>query len=159
MSTDNIITLIAAGLAFIASLIAVAVSANNTRFVRFTSEKWWERKVEAYVRIIGALSDLVYYYQQTYNAKFKARELPKERQREIEAHWKKGYLEIRKATNVGAFLISPKAEKALEEYWERPKGNVHPDDWFGQRELDYISAEKCLKELVICAKKDLRVRL
>jgi len=159
MSTDNIITLIAAGLAFFASLIAVAVSAYNARFVRFTSEKWWERKTEAYVRIIEALSDLVYYYQQTYDAEFDARQLPKERQREIEAHWKKGYLEIRKATNVGAFLISPEAEKALEEYWERPKGNVHPADWFGHLEIDCTSAEKCLKELVICAKKDLRVRL
>jgi ABC-type arginine transport system permease subunit len=60
MSTDNLITLITAGLAFLASVIAIIVSVYNARFARFASEKWWERKAEAYTRIIDALSDLVY---------------------------------------------------------------------------------------------------
>jgi ABC-type arginine transport system permease subunit len=75
MPSDNIVTLVASGLAFLASIIAVIVSAYNARFARFASEKWWERKAEAYTRIIGALSDLVYYYGRIYDAETQARDL------------------------------------------------------------------------------------
>lgn len=40
---------------------------------------------------------------------------------------------------------------------ERGKG-VHPDDWFGLLESDYVKAEECLKSIVIAAKADLEVR-
>ncbi len=124
MLTDSIVTLIAAGLAFLASLIAVVVSAYNARFTRFASERWWEHKAEAYTRIIDALSDLVYYYhsdlvdyyQQSYNFEIEAREFSEEMKREINERWEKGIFEVRKATNVGAFLISPEAENALKQY-------------------------------------------
>jgi len=157
MSTDYLVALITSGFAFLASVIAVVVSAYNARFARFASEKWWERKAEAYTRIIEALSDLVYYYQQTYDAEFEARGLSEEKRREIEKHWKRGHLEVEKATSVGAFMISLEAEQALKEYSERPRGNVHPDDWFGMLELDYTSTGQCLKKLVTCAKNDLHV--
>jgi hypothetical protein len=156
MSADGIVALATSGLAFLASIIAVIVSAYNARFARFASEKWWERKAEAYTRIIGALSDLVYYYGRVYDAEIQGRDLPEERRHEIGEHWKKGYLEVRKATDIGAFMISREAEEALKEYWKRPKGTL-PEDWFAGLETDYMSAEKCLKKLVACAKKDLRV--
>ena len=158
MSTDNTVTLIAAGLAFLASIIAIVISGYNARFTRFTSERWWERKAEAYNRIIGSLSDLVYYYQQIYNAEFESTEFSEERKQELDDHWKKGYLEVRKATNVGAFMISPEAEEILKQFWEEPTENPHPDDWFSHLEINYATAELCLKRLVICAKKDLYVR-
>lgn len=157
MSIDNLVALIASGLAFLASIIAIVVSAYNARFARFTSEKWWGRKEEAYTQIIGALSDLVYYYQQIYDAEIQARELSKERRNEIDEYWKRGHLQIRKATNVGAFLISPEAEEVLKEYWKEPPTEIDPDDWFGQLEHEYNTAETCLKKLIICAKKDLKV--
>jgi ABC-type Fe3+ transport system permease subunit len=46
MPTESVVTLIAAGLAFLASVIAVVVSAYNARFARFALERWWERKAE-----------------------------------------------------------------------------------------------------------------
>jgi hypothetical protein len=158
MSTDNVVTLIAAGLAFFASIIAIIISAYNARFTRFTSERWWERKAEAYNRIIGALSDLIYYYQQRYDAEFEPTELSEEKKQELADHWKKGFLEVRKATYVGTFMISPEAEAVLQQFWEEPAEKPHPDDWFSHLEIDYTKAETCLKRLVVCAKKDLYIR-
>jgi hypothetical protein len=40
MPTESVVTLIAAGLAFLAPVIAVVVSAYNARFARFASERW-----------------------------------------------------------------------------------------------------------------------
>ena len=157
MSTDNIVTLIAAGLAFLASLIAVIISAYNARFNRFASERWWERKAEAYTSIIDALSDLVYYYQQNFDSFVTQKELSEEKQREIKERWRKGNFEIKKATNIGAFLISPEAENALKKYWEEPTDDDYLSDWFERLARDYTKAENCLKELVLFAKQDLRV--
>ncbi len=159
MLTDNSIILITAGLAFLASLISVVVSLYNARFARFASERWWERKLEAYTRIIDALSDLFYYYQQTYGADIEGEELSKERKREIHEHWKRGNLAVRKATNVGAFLISSEAEDALEQYWQQPKEKHDPGDWIWQLDQNYTRAQTCLKQLVNCAKHDLGLEI
>jgi hypothetical protein len=157
MLTANEVGLITSVLAFIASIIAVIATAYNSRFGRYTSERWWERKVEAYVRIIDAFSDLVYYYQQIYDAELEARELTETRKAEIEDLWRKGIHLIKKASNMGAFLISTEAENALRCYWDEPKEKIDPNDWFGHLTYEYDNAEKTLNQLVICAKKDLQV--
>jgi len=157
MSDDSIIPLITAGLAFIASVIAVVVSAYNARFSRFASERWWERKAEAYVQIINALSDLVFYYEQTYNAEFEGRELSDARKEEINRDWQRGFLQVKKASNIGAFMISKKAEDALKQYWGEPTERHDPGDWFWHLEYNYSKADECLKQMVICAKADLQV--
>jgi len=132
MTTDNLITLATAGLAFVASIIAIIVSAYNARFARFASERWWERKAEAYTRIIDALSDLVYYFQETYETVIEGIDKSEERKQEIHEHWKRGNLAVRKATNIGAFLISPEAENALKQYWQSPDEMHDPNDWVWQ---------------------------
>jgi len=154
MSTDNIVALIASGLAFLASIIAVVVSIYNARFARFTLEKWWERKAGAYSRIIEALSDLCYYHQRFRDAAYEARELSEEEKLEVKRYWERGRLEVVKAANVGAFMISPVAEEALKEYLER---KISTEDWFERLDFDYTSTERCLKRIVACAKEDLQV--
>jgi len=155
MTTDNLIALVTAGLAFLASIFAIAVSAYNARFARFASERWWERKAEAYTRIIDALSDLVYYYQKTYEAEIEGINLSEPRRQEIHEYWKRGNIEVRKATNIGAFLISSEAENALKQYWKQPEEKHDPGDWTWQLDHDYTVAETCLKQLVNCARRDL----
>jgi hypothetical protein len=60
------VTLIAASLAFAASIIATVVSIYNARLRRFVSERWWERKADAYTRIVESLSALVDYCDRSY---------------------------------------------------------------------------------------------
>ena len=45
----------------------------------------------------------------------------------------------------------------MKEYWEKPKVKIEPNDWFGSLELEYTKAETCLKKVIACAKKDLKV--
>ena len=157
MSIEHIITLVVASLAFVASLIAAAVSIYNARFRRFALERWWERKAEAYTHIIEALVDMVSHYEQVYDAEFSRRELPDDRKAEIDELGKRGYREVARAAHIGAFIISRDAEASLKRFREGPDEKRHQADWFGGLEASYIAAEQCLKELVECAKKDLRV--
>ena len=157
MTTEHLLTLSAAILAFIASVIAAAVSVYNARFRRFARERWWERQVEAYNRIIDALSALVYYYEEHYDAEIEARDLTDSHKKEIAEHWRKGYAEVKRATAVGAFLISAEAEAALQKMWKEKGKGVDANDWFGLIESNYVAARDCLRAVVEAARRDLRV--
>ena len=158
MTTDQIITLSAAGLAFVASVIAALVSIYNSRFRRFAKERWWERKVEAYTRIIDALSGLVYYYEEHYDAAIEHREISESRREEIDEHWSNGYIEVKRASTVGAFLISTDATSALHAFWKAKSEDFHPNDWFSDLDASYAAAQKCLDAMVKAAKGDLGIK-
>lgn len=117
MTTAQWITLTAAILAFVASGIATAVAAYNAGLRKFAQQRWWERKADAYTRIIEALADLVYYHETHLLAAEEHVELSEVRKEEVGDYWRRGTAEVRRATAVGAFLISPEAEAALRRMW------------------------------------------
>ena len=129
-TVENVVTLVAAILAFVASVIATAVSIYNSRFGRFTSRRWWERKVEAYSKIIGALSELVYYYEERYDAEVDGHNRTDDHKDEIEKQWRKGYAEVKRVTAIGAFLISPEAEAALRKMSKEKGKGAQSNDLF-----------------------------
>ena len=154
MSSESIVILIAAILAFIASLAAIY----SSRFRRFAKERWWERKAEAYTRIIEALSDLVDYYRQMLDQEMNPhRNISREAEREMLERSKKGHHEVTKAADIGAFLISPEVEAALQLFRKGPEKKPDPQDWYSIFDNEYSRAERCLKDIVECAKKDLQV--
>jgi hypothetical protein len=109
------------------------------------------------MRIIEALSDLVYYYQEISAAEYGEIELSEPKRLEIDEYWRRGNLAVRKATNVGSFLISAEAEEALKQYWRPPAEKHDPNDWIRELDHKFRAADICLKELVECAKRDLGV--
>jgi len=153
MSAENIIILIAAVLAFIASLVAIY----NTNFKRFTSERWWERKAKAYEDIIQALSDLVHYYRTLSEAEIGERSLSKQSEKEINEYSRKGINTIRRATDMGAFIISPEALRILQDYWKEGENKPDPQDWYAIFDNNFEKARNTLDVLTACARKDLRV--
>lgn len=156
MNTQTTITLIAAVLAFAASVLATIVSIYNARFKRFARERWWERKVEAYSRITQALADLVYYYDEHYTAQIEGSSLSPEYRKKVGEHWRQGQADVKKATAIGAFLISEEADAALKKMANERPSNVDPEDYFEALEFDYKAAQNCLKAVVAAAKKDIR---
>jgi len=153
MSSESIVILVAAILAFIASLAAIY----SSRFRRFAQERWWERKAKAYEDIIQALSDLVQYYRTLSEAEIGERSLSKESRKEINEHSRQGFNTIRKATDIGAFIISPEALRILQDYWKEGKNKPDPQDWYGIFEYNFEKASNTLDKLTVFARKDLRV--
>ena len=149
------VTLIAAILAFVASGIATAVAAYNGRFRRFAQQRWWERKADAYTRIIEALADLVYHHETHLLAAEEHITLSESRKTQIAEYWRRGHAEVRRSTAMGAFLISPDAETALRRMWEEDGKGVEPNDWYGSIESSYVAAQNCLKQVVAAAQIDL----
>lgn len=152
METENWITIFASLLAFLASIVAAIVSIYNMRFKKYIQQQWWDRKVQAYERIIEALSSLAYYYEEV----VKAEEEKKELRDEVGKYWASSYSEIKKATAIGSFLISEDAESALQKFWTSKVGDHHPNNWYSRYESDYNAARDCLKSFVEAAKRDVQ---
>ena len=73
---------------------------------RFQSERWWERKVQAYEKIIGALHDSKAFADNHLEAGYRGRELPEEKDKELQARSKVAHEEIAKACGVHRVTIS-----------------------------------------------------
>lgn len=123
----------------------------------FISQRWWERKADTYMRIIEALWKILDYYKQNYEEVTDHREISDERKKEILNQWREGQREIKKITEIGAFLVSDETIAALKKLWKKPEPESDPDDWISQLENDYIATEACIDTVIKSAKKDLQV--
>ena len=85
--------------------------------------------MQAYADIIEALADLVYYYEEQYDAEVEHQEMSDTHKARIAEHWKRGYFAVKKATAVGEFLISSEAEVALRKMRREKGKGVHPNDF------------------------------
>jgi hypothetical protein len=122
----------------------------------FRSQRWWERKADAYTRLIEALSDMLEYYSALGRAEIQGRELAEEQKAELEAHWNAGRRSVRKAANLGAFLLSPEVETALREFEEHVR--KHHESYFEYLDESYGAVKACLETIVAQSKQDLQVR-
>jgi len=122
----------------------------------FRSQRWWERKVDAYTRVIESLSDMLEYYSELADAEMTEREISDERKVELEANWKVGRRAVRKAANLGAFLFSPEVEAALREFEKH--SSKRQKSYFEYLDENCAAVRACLESIVAQSKRDLRVR-
>jgi hypothetical protein len=124
MDQDNIIALVVAGLAFVASMVSVAVSLYNARLGRFSSERWWERKAEAYTRIVEGLSDLIAYYDRAIGEGDEPLVSSDEISRLLESY-ERGRSKLEFALTNGAFVISAPAYASLQAFLANGRAAAH----------------------------------
>lgn len=83
------------------------------------------------------------------------KEIPTQRKNELQEFWNNSYHKIRKAADAGSFLFSPKAEAALKKFMNDE--SVHCDTYYEYLDCRLASTKKCLQELIVCSKDDLRL--
>lgn len=145
----NILTAIL--IAFLSSWITVQLSLR-----RYRTEKWWEKKVEAYTRIVEALHNSKALIEAYLLAVEEGANVSPERKKELEKRAHASYDEIIKAKDVGEFLLSRKAIKCLCRYQERSTDDPN-DMWYEHLENEFTATKECLDALIIAAKEDLKV--
>ena len=98
-----------------AAIFIAAVSSWITVYLslrKFRSEKWWERKADAYANVIEALHNSKEFSDQHLHAREKGCEISSDQDSELRAKSKAGHAEIRRVANIGAFLLSLKPTSA-----------------------------------------------
>jgi len=139
----------------VASGLIAAFFAARWSVKKFYKEKWWERKEQAYVEIINSLYDVVQYLEIMKEDYGQGTGYSKESESELRQKYSSGYWNIKKATDVGAFVISDKAQKVLIDLKERPKLNWREEPSWEIYESDYLAYRETLDKIVVLAKADL----
>lgn len=128
---------------------------------KFRTEKWWERKVAAYERVIEALHDVRLYVRMLYEVSTSGKSIRVSRVEELQAKADQAQLELAKAIDVGAYSMSPEAYRRLLQFQDE---QIKIQELLGEEsnvqkamEMDLASTESCLDDLIRLAKKDLGI--
>lgn len=147
----NILTGIA--IAAVSSWITVQLSLR-----RFRSEKWWEKRVEAYERVIEALHHAKAFSSAHLDAFEMGKGVSDKQNKELRANSKKAQLEIERATEIGGFIICEEAVQRLKQYQGEAKSAGNTQHWHEYVEADWVATNACLEGIIRIAKKDLRTK-
>lgn len=140
-------------IAAVSSLITVQFSLR-----KFRSERWWERKAEAYSRIIEVLHNAKAFAASHIEAEEKGRELPEEQDEALRRRSKVAFDEILKVSDIGAFLLSDDAIERLRLFQKKTEEASSEETWFEYLEKEWSATDKCLKDLIQIAKRDLKTK-
>jgi hypothetical protein len=142
--------------AVLTALVTIPLTAwLSTR--RFYSEKWWERKLEAYLALIEALHHLSLPFDQAIEAMIEHRELPKDKQ---DAYWAKhaeAEAEIMKQIDMSELLISPQAVQLLHNMFKSSSAAKADTDWVGYVTHNQKAISVCINNLKPLAMADLKL--
>lgn len=142
----------------IVGLIIAIVSALVTvhfALKRFCSEKWWERKADAYGSIIEALHHLKNYDDHHMAFEKSGTELPEEGKKELTDKLRCAMAEVRKRMDVGTFVICEEAVSALHTLMEELDASTKTTNYKEHLNLHLSAVSKCLESMRQIAKKDL----
>ncbi|MGA2174459.1 MAG: hypothetical protein ABSH38_05700 [Verrucomicrobiota bacterium] len=139
--------------------VCTAIISVRLALRRYRAERWWERKAEAYSRIVDALHALVEYCSTMADVEQGVR-YSEERQKELGDECHRAYLELRKATGIGAYIVSDEVAAVLATLEARPR--LDPDggrtSMFEIMYSDFEAYKRALLEIRSLAKKDLGVK-
>ena len=146
-------------LVIITGIVIAAVSSwitVNLSLRRYHSERWWDRKAEAYSSVIEALHHSKVFCDDHLTAVMLGQELSKEQNQELRARARKANAEIAKAIDVGAFLLSDDALGRLRRYKEEANKASEEQTWFDYLSEDQKAITECLRDMIEIAKRDLK---
>ena len=152
--TQILITLVPALLlAVVTSWVTVRLSLR-----RFHAERWWERKAEAYSRIVEALHSVVEYCAAMSKQDKHVDDAPTvERRKELSDSLDSADRDLRKATGIGAYIISDEVALILSRLDSRPAPNWETSLPYEVFDDDLAAYREALDQVRRLAKKDLKV--
>lgn len=111
---------------------------------RFRSEKWRERKTEAYERIIEALHHSKAFADAHLEAGYEGRDVSDQRDKLLRERSRQAHLEIEKAADIGAFILSDEAQERLKRYHAEAKDATNAPHWDTFLEGCLSATDPCL---------------
>jgi hypothetical protein len=138
-------------------LMALLTSWFTVKFAlrRFQSEKWFERRVEAYTKVIEALHLMKNYTERQLRAEERGTDIPKEIESELVSSYRKGLADLRRLTDMGALLFSSEAIEVLDTLNAELKAATDEQSWWEHLDAEGAAISKCLARLRPIAKRDL----
>jgi hypothetical protein len=124
---------------------------------RFRSEKWWERKADAYSSLVGSIHDVHDEADQVFDVELIGGELSDERRKELEEASRKGRADIRRKASFASFIISERAGMILRKLDGGLFQAAHTLDLMKAIDLTREHTESALNNLRAEAMRDLGI--
>jgi hypothetical protein len=142
----------------IAVFSAVATSLITIRLSRekFRSERWWEKKFDAYERVIDAFHHSKNFYSEHIRATELQLEYEDSRLDELKTLSRKSRDEILRASDIGGFILSPAASSILAKYEAASENMPRQPSWQDYLDLSWSLANQHMKAFVAEAQIDLK---
>ena len=141
----------------IATAVITAAVTVRLSVRQFQSQKWWERKVDAYTRIIEALQAMYRFSSEAFEAGIEGRELSAEYAAALSAGWRSGRDELKRAIGYGSLVISSEAYRALEELEDALGAARRELTWTEHLDSEAAALGTCLGDIRTLAAKDLGI--
>lgn len=145
---------------FTGSIIAVLSAWVTVRLSleRFRREKWWERKADAYERIITALHYFDNFAERNYDAAIRGKELDSETDRTLRDAVINAKDEVNRLTNIGALVLPDEAIQRLNQFQREAKKASETTNWITYLEVYSSAVQSCLADIIKIARNDLSVK-
>ena len=88
---------------------------------KFYSERRWERKEKTYINIIDALHDIVQYFEAHKEDYGQGTCYSEEGEKDLYDRYSSAYWKVKKATDIGAFVVSHRVAGVLKDLQKRPR--------------------------------------
>ena len=138
-------------IAAVSSWITVQLSKN-----KFRSERWWEKKVDAYERVIEAFHKSKKFDTEHMTAEERGSKIDEARDVELRLFAKEARDEILKASDIGSFVLSKEALKILAKYEAESENMPRQDSWYEHLDLSWSITSRYMKEFIEEAHRDLK---
>lgn len=122
---------------------------------RFQSEKWFERRIDAYTKVIEALHFMKQCTERQLRAAERGTDMPKDIEEELVASYRKGLADLRRLTDMGALLFSLEAATVLDTLNDDLLAATDSQSWWEHLDAEANAISKCLLVLRPIAKRDL----
>ncbi|MCL1060493.1 hypothetical protein L2729_21260 [Shewanella gelidimarina] len=148
---------------FLKILAGVAIAGLSSLFTvylslaKFRTEKWWEKKADAYSNLVGVIHDAKAFAEENLEAEHKQLELTPEEDKVLREYSKKTELKIYRAMDAGSFYLSDEAIACLKLYKKECSEAGRDNNWLGYLAEDLKATDKCLKSMIRIAKNDLQI--
>lgn len=123
---------------------------------KFYSEKWWDKREKAYTELLDALYDLLQYCEVKKEDYGDGAGYGEDKLDELGRRYSAGIWRIKRAAEIGAFVISPSAADVLKKLVERPELDWHSNPPWEIYAGDYHHYKAALESIRACAREDLR---
>ena len=131
---------------------------------RFHSEKWWEKKQEAYSSLLESLQKQKNYAEQhrkrAIDQENYGLEVSTEEKSQLEREWKKYHAEYLKLRDLASLFLSSKAVSILDQYEgqkEEAAASAEGQIFIEEVEANLKATTACLEAIKEEAKRDLKV--
>ena len=148
--TADLPTLIASATALVVAFLAPRVA-----FTRFRRERAWERKLNAYDRVINAIHQLKEVLDYDFDSAVTGRDIPDDVQAAHLEQYQQAKQEVVRTANLGGYVLGAEAQQRLTDYLSQLKKDQTPD-WIESLVASAGKTDECLQDLIEIARRDLK---